>query len=144
MQRVRIKNDVMRDQLKNRIFTFHPVAFDIWRTSRNKEFKTWQSSPKLCATYLWPWTSSTVSSFVIKRKEISVGIRSRFSSKKAARFLKCFDSCQALLRWLVFLAIEVSTLQERKNFRNPGAQTRRKSIHCNCNFKDGQSYEVNE
>ena len=90
----------MRDQLNNRIFTFQPVAsliFGLQEGITRSEFENLLS----CETYLWPWTSSTISSCVMIRKQTSVGIKSRFSSKKAARFLKCFESCQDFLRWLL-------------------------------------------
>ena len=46
-----------------------------------------------------------ISSSVVIRKQTSVGIRCRLSSKKAARFLNFFDSCHDFMRGLALFDI---------------------------------------
>ena len=100
-RKIRPRYDVILEMVKNFIATVNLLYFWWLRVSTKKTVEVQECSLTLCQTNLWPLILLIFPFFVLIRKQTSVGIRSRFSSKKAARFLKCFDSCQDFLRWLV-------------------------------------------
>ena len=90
--KMRLLHDVTRDATEWLITS----AFNLlpaWKSWINT-FR--MGSKQLFVTYLWPRTSLIFPLSVLMRKQTSVGIKSGSSSKKAARFRKCFDSCHFL------------------------------------------------